>query len=338
MARMAGMAGADEPDGLAGAGGAAGSAGSAGPSGDASCLVPSLDPTNPPEALTLSGNLGTHDPAVIFADDKYYLFATGNGISAKTSSDLQRWDAQPDVFPRIPGWVSEKVRGVTNMWAPDISFFGGQYHLYYAVSTFGSNTSCIGHATRASMSSGSWEDHGAVICSNVGSNDNWNAIDPNIVVDEAGTPWMSFGSFWSGVKLVKLNEAGERTDDELLSIAQNRSIEAPFIVHQCGYYYLFVSFGACCNGAYDYNVRVGRSERVTGPYVDREGKDMLDGGGTQLVKGDATWTAPGHNAVLVTPDATYNIYHALNARHANATLRISKLAIDADGWPVSGGP
>lgn len=56
------------------------------------------------------------------------------------------------------------------------------------------------------------------------------------------------------------------------------------MVHLCGYHCLFVSFGARCNGAYDDNVRVGHSERVTGPYVDQQGKDMLDGGGAQITR------------------------------------------------------
>jgi arabinan endo-1,5-alpha-L-arabinosidase len=329
----------------AGSGGMAGSAGtlstagmmSTGGSG-ASCLIPKLDSAKPPAALMLSGNLGTHDPSVILADGVYYLFATGNGIAAKTSSDMLSWKAAPDVFSRIPSWVADKVSGVTNIWAPDISFFGGMYHLYYAVSTFGSNKSCIGHATRASMSSGAWADQGAVICSNVGTSDNWNAIDPNIVVDDDGTPWLDFGSFWSGIKLIKLDATGKRAGTEVLSIANHSSIEGPYIIHQCGYYYLFVSFGACCNGAYDYNVRVGRSKTVMGPYTDKAGTSMMNSGGNQIVQGNSTWTAPGHNAVLVTPSATYNVYHALNASHANATLRVAQLVLDADGWPVSGGP
>jgi arabinan endo-1,5-alpha-L-arabinosidase len=213
------------------------------------------------------------------------------------------------------------------------------YHLYYAVSTFGSNKSCIGHATRASLSSGSWSDQGSVLCSNAaGKSDDWNAIDPNVIVDESGTPWLDFGSFWSGIKMVKLDDSGKRADDKLVALASSKSIEGPFIIHQCGYYYLFVSFGACCDGAYDYNVRVGRSKSVTGPYMDKDGKAMMDGGGTQIVKGNNTITAPGHNAVLVTDHGTYNIYHALNASHGNASLRIAELALDADGWPVSGGP
>lgn len=317
---------------------ASGGTGGESASGGAGCAIPSEDISKPPATLTLSGDLGTHDPSAIFADGVYYLFATGNGISTKTSTNLLDWRGTPDVFSSIPSWVAGKLSGVTNVWAPDISFFNGVYHLYYAVSTFGSNKSCIGHATRESLGSGSWTDHGAVICSNVGTSDDFNAIDPNVIVDDDGTPWLDFGSFWSGIKLVKLAADGTRADTTVSSLADNKSIEGPYIVHQCGYYYLFVSFGSCCGSPYDYNIRVGRSSSVAGPYVDKAGTDMMNGGGNLLVQGNGTWTAPGHDAVLVTSQGTYNLYHALDANHQNPTLRIAELVLDAEGWPVSGGP
>jgi arabinan endo-1,5-alpha-L-arabinosidase len=234
------------------------------------------------------------------------------------------------------------VPGATNLWAPDISSFGGVYHLYYAASTFGTNVSCIGHATRAALDSGSWADQGTVICSNVGTSDDWNAIDPNVVIDDAGTPWLAFGSFWSGLKMIKLDQTGARADTTLTSIAARPNaggaLEGAWVFKRCGYYYLFASFDSCCSGKYDYNIRVGRSTSVTGPYADKSGTAMLQGGGTLLVQGNGTWTAPGHNAVITYDGKTYNLYHALNAQHQNPTLRISEIVWDADGWPVSGGP
>ena len=238
---------------------------------------------------------------------------------------------------------SASATGATNLWAPDISYFGGVYHLYYAASTFGSNKSCIGQATRAALDSGSWADQGMVLCSNMGETDNWNAIDPNVVIDDAGTPWLAFGSFWSGLKMVKLTSTGARADTMLYSIANGASskgsLEGGWVFKRCGYYYLFSSWGSCCSGAYDYNIRVGRSTTVTGPYVDKAGTSLMSGGGTLLVQGDASWVAPGHNAVITYNNKTYNIYHALKGSSSGAaTLRISELAWDANGWPVSGGP
>lgn len=291
------------------------------------------------KALSLSGSLGAHDPALIFADNQYYLFATG--LAAKTSQNLTAWQGASSPFS-IPSWVRSTISGANNLWAPDISYFGGTYHLYYAASTFGSNHSCIGHATRDSMSSGSWTDHGSVICSNDGTNDNWNAIDANVIIDENDDIWMVFGSFWGGLKMIQLDASGERMGTELISVAarpQNGgALEAPFILRQCGYYYLFTSWDHCCDNPYNYNIRVGRSTSVTGPYLDKDGKDLMQGGGTLLVEGNSSWQGPGHNAVIVTENAAYNVYHALNPSNHGSSLRVAELVFDDQDWPVSGGP
>ena len=314
--------------------------GAGAPGGGDSCVGATYDPAAPPQVLTLTGNLGAHDPAALVVGDTIYLAATGLG--SKTSTNLTAWTNGGSPLAR-PAWVTTMVPGATNLWAPDISFFGGTYHLYYAASTFGSNRSCIGHATRASMTTGAWTDSGApTICSNVGTTDNWNAIDPNVIIDDAGTPWMAFGSFWGGLKMIKLTDTGARADAVLVSIAarprNGGALEGAWVFKNCGYYYLYSSWGACCNGAYDYNMRVGRSTTVAGPYVDKDGVALMDGGGTLLVQGTATLTAPGHNSVIAFGGKTYIIYHALNANHGGAALRIAELVWDADGWPISGGP
>ena len=308
--------------------------------GGTACQVAVADPEDPPEALSLSGNLGTHDPVLIEADGVWYEFQTGPRILGKTSEDLQNWDGTPSALGDAnPAWISERVPGATDLWAPDISFFEGQYHLYYSASTFGSNTSCIGHATRASLSSGNWSDQGPVICSE--NSDDYNSIDPNVIVDETGTPWLAFGSFWDGIKAIELTADGERANDDLHSLASRGggAIEAPFIVRRCDYYYLFVSFDSCCQGADStYNIRVGRSEDVLGPYVDQAGVGLMEGGGTQLLRGNDTWKGPGHNAVIFVGNDAYNVYHAYAASNGASTLRISELVWDAEGWPISGGP
>ncbi|XXX79500.1 arabinan endo-1,5-alpha-L-arabinosidase [Sorangium sp. So ce134] len=342
-------------DGGAGGAGGAGATGGAGQTGGAGgtgggeagdrCAEAILDPASPPEALRLSGNLGTHDPVIIKAGDRYHLFQTGDRLPMKISSNLIDWQDAGRVFDAKPAWLGGKVPGVDHLWAPDISRFGDTYHLYYSASTFGSNESCIGHATKASLDTREpWTDRGAAICSNDGARDDWNAIDPNVAIDEEGTPWLAFGSFWSGIKMVKLTPSGERADAELHALASRPdaggALEAPFIVRRCGFYYLFVSFDACCRGTDStYKIAVGRSTRITGPYVDKEGREMRSGGGTLLVQGDSRWRGPGHNAVVFEGGQAYNIYHAYDADANGApTLRISELVWDDDGWPRSGGP
>jgi arabinan endo-1,5-alpha-L-arabinosidase len=332
----AGSAGSAKGGGGGAAAGAAGSArggstGTGGGAGSDACPGAAYDAASPPKALMLTGNLGAHDPAAYVVGKTVYLAATGLG--AKTSTNLTSWSAAANPLPSHNG-----------AWAPDISSFGGMFHLYYAVSSFGSNKSCIGQATRAALDSGSWTDKGNVLCSNMGTNDNWNAIDPNIVVDDAGVPWMDFGSFWSGIKMVKLNTDGTRADTMLYDLASGPgggAVEGPFIFKRCGYYYLFVSFGSCCSSPYNYTIRVGRSATVTGPYIDKAGVPLMKGGGTLLVQGNSSWSAPGHNAVIVYDNRTYNVYHALAApsgQNGTATLRIAEIVWDANGWPVSGGP
>jgi arabinan endo-1,5-alpha-L-arabinosidase len=347
MTSLGGSSGDGPSAGAGGSSAGAGGGGTAGGGGDDDrCEIAKHDLAEPPEALTLSGNLGTHDPVLIESGGEFFLFSTGNNIGAKTSSNLTSWQGAPDVLnsETRPSWLSQQVPGVSNLWAPDISYFSGAYHLYYSASTFGSNRSCIGHLSRAALDSGSWVDHGPVLCSNVSSDDNWNAIDPNVIVDREGKPWLSFGSFWSGIKLIELDEQGARLGTSLVSIAarpnKGGALEAPFIVRRCGYYYLFVSWDSCCKGVDStYNTRVGRSTAVAGPYLDRDGVDLRQGGGTLVVAGDTRWKGPGHNAVIFTDDAAYNIYHAYDAdKGGAATLRIAELVWDDEGWPISGGP
>jgi len=306
------------------------------------CDVGVYNSATPPTTLTLGGALGTHDPSALESNGKYYLFATGLG--AKTSSNLTTWANVTAPFA-APSWAQTAVPGVADLWAADISNFGGKYHLYYSASTFGSNRSCIGHATKTDLASGAWTDQAsATVCSNVTtSGDNWNAIDPAIVLDAAGTPWMTFGSFWSGIKLIQLDQNGARVGTTLTSIAARPSnggaLEGPYIVRRCGYFYLFTSWDTCCQGASStYNIRVARATTVTGPYVDKAGTAAMSGGGTLMAQGDGTWKGPGGQSVMVVGTKAYLVYHAYAASNGVATLRIAELVWGTDGWPMPVGP
>jgi arabinan endo-1,5-alpha-L-arabinosidase len=321
-------------------GGATGMGGATGGTADR-CDVGVYDEASPPKVLSLSGSYSTHDPAVIADNGTYYLFCTGLG--AWTSTNLTSWRSAGRPFG-APSWLTAAVSGVGDLWAPDISQFGGKYHLYYAGSTFGSNKSCIGHATRDSLSSGSWVDDGAAtICSNVGSSDNWNAIDPNVAVDADGQLWLALGSFWSGLKIIQIDSAGKRVGTTVTSIANRPSnggaLEAPFIVRRCGYYYLFMSWDSCCKGASStYNIRVVRSTSITGPYEDKTGTAALQGGGTLIAQGDSAFAGPGGQSVLFVDKKAYLVYHAYAKPSGAITLRIADLVWDSTGWPVPVGP
>lgn len=324
---------------LGDAGGTAGGP-AAGGSGDG-CDIGVYDATSPPKVLSLTGNLGAHDPAAIAVNGTYYLFATG--LAGKTSTNLTTWNAAAAPLG-VPKWMKDTIAGAADLWAPDASFFGGKYHLYYAGSTFGDNKSCIGHATREVLSTGSWVDSGAAtICSNVGTTDNWNAIDPGVVLDSAGTPWLALGSFWGGLKIIQLDAAGNRLGNTITAIAarpkNGGALEAPFIVRRCGYFYLFMSWDKCCNGASStYNIRVVRSTSVTGPYSDKAGTAAMQGGGTLIAQGDNTWAGPGGQSVMIVGKKSYLVYHAYAKTNGAATLRIAELVWDAEGWPIPVGP
>lgn len=285
-----------------------------------------------------------HDPAVAKEGDSYYLFSTGAGIPVRCSDDMETWTLCSRVFFGSPRWHREMVPGAQDIWAPDISFFQGRYFLYYSVSIFGTNTSAIGLATNETLDPNSaryrWRDEGVVIASDRA--DDWNAIDPNLVVDRDGLPWLAFGSYWSGLKLVRLDPATGKLLDPaatLYPLASRdeppRAIEAPFVIYRKPYYYLFASFDACCRGVDStYNVRVGRAKGVIGPYLDREGVSMLNGGGTLVLEGSERWRGPGHNAVISEGDRDLIVYHAYDAEfRGSPTLRIDALQWDEEGWP-----
>ena len=294
-----------------------------------------------------------HDPVMIKQKNTYYIFCTGQGISVLSSTDRKHWTKRSLVFNQAPAWAVQTILGFKgHIWAPDISYHNGQYYLYYAVSAFGKNTSAIGVATNATLDTTSpkfkWIDHGKVIQS-VPNRDMWNAIDPNLVVDAESASWLAFGSFWDGIKVVKLN-------DDLLSIAQpeqwysiasrkrdvtlpdntagNAAIEAPFIFKKDNYYYLFVSFDYCCQGEKStYKMMVGRSKNVYGPYLDKEGISMNSGGGSLVLKGDANWYGVGHNAVVSFDDKDYLVFHGYDAHdNGKPKLRMKEL-MWSNGFP-----
>jgi arabinan endo-1,5-alpha-L-arabinosidase len=288
-----------------------------------------------PNPGLVTGSTDVHDPEVVKSPaGSYLLAATGNGIALKTSTDRTQWNNAGAAFPNGVPWAHTYTNGSNHVWAPDISYANGRYYMYYSASTFGSNRSAIFLATSTTGAQGSWTNQGLVIESR--TSDNWNAIDPNLVVDQSGRWYLSFGSFWSGLKMIRLDPAtGKRSGTEFHSIAGRNggAIEAPTVHYRNGYYYLFVSFDTCCQGANStYRVMVGRSTSVTGPYVDRAGRAMNSGGGTEILAGHGSIHGPGHQAVLADSDADALFYHYYTDSGA-PRLGINLLAYDGAGWP-----
>ena len=268
------------------------------------------------------------------------------------------------VFDAIPAWIQKDSPATKDLWAPDISFYRGEYRLYYAYSLFGKNTSGIALATNKTLDVKSpkykWVDKGLILQST--SSDDYNAIDPNFIANKHGRSWLAFGSFWSGIKLRELAPDGTVSvrHKTLYSLAARekpadsapakpglpaawQAVEAPFIVHRRGYYYLFVSWDLCCRGSQStYRAMAGRAKKITGPYLDESGKDMLQGGGTEVLQANEAWRGPGGESVWLGSPHDLIVYHAYDATSGKPALRISTLDWP-NGWPhaslsTSGGP
>ncbi len=298
--------------------------------------------------LLLVTSLGAerfHDPStVLHAKGEYWIFSTGPGVKSWHSKDLAAWEPGPRIIEKLPAWASDVAPGNKGyFWAPDCIQVKGRYLLYYSISAWGKNTSAIGLVSNRSLDPADadykWVDEGMVIQSTV--QDDFNAIDPGLLLDSQGRLWMTFGSFWSGIKLVELDPATGRRikpDSRIYSLARHSEIEAPCLVAHQGLYYLFVNWGACCRGVKStYEIRVGRSNRVTGPYLDRDGKDLLTDGGTLLMGTEGRRIGPGHASVLREgKDEWFGFHFYDGERGGAATLGIRRLGWDKTGWPTLG--
>ena len=308
-----------------------------------------------------------HDPVMAYEDSTYYLFATGMGIQQMTSKDRQSWTVlREPVMTVIPQWAHDSVPGFTqHVWAPDIIRWRGRWWMAYSCSTFGRNGSAIGLLSARSLSYPIWNDEGCIVTSRE-NRDNWNAIDPNFVIDDQDQPWLVWGSFWDGIQLARLDTTmhiakGEKprtiarrynlnnpTAKAALPINPNppknptsdfagpNAIEAPFIFKHDGWYYLFVSWDYCCQGSKsNYRVAVGRSKSVEGPYFDRKGIDMRYGGGNLFLEGDKTnYEAAGHCAVYHLDDQDIFICHGYSVAQQGASVLIQRpIRWTDDGWP-----
>jgi len=306
-------------------------------------------------STSVAKQVSIHDPVVAKDRETYYLFSTGPGITFYSSKDMQAWRREGRIFPDNPDWalgVASTFNG--HIWAPDIFYHKNKFYLYYSVSAFGKNTSAIGVTVNETLDpkapNYNWQDQGIVIQS-VPNRDLWNAIDSHVILDEKGTAWMSFGSFWGGLKLVKLNPdlISIAEPEEWYSIAKRErsilendeepgpgEVEAPFIFKKNGYYYLFISWDKCCRKEKStYKILVGRSKDVTGPYLDKTGKDLAEGGGTLILEGDKNYYALGHNSAYTFENKDYLVFHAYEVSdNGLQKLKILEMKWDKDKWPV----
>lgn len=284
-----------------------------------------------------------HDPSTIAqCGDEFWTFATGDGIKAVHSTNLTEWRFSKPALAANPLWTTN-VAAVHRdyFWAPDIIQSHGRYLLYFSVSSWGKNTSAIGLATNITLDPAdarfNWSDAGIVVRS-FATND-FNTIDPAISFDADGKLWMAFGSYWSGIKLIELDpKTGHRiaTNSPMYSLAHHDSIEAAFIHRRNTNYFLFVNWGQCCRGTNStYEIRIGRSTKITGPYLDREGRDLLRGGGTPFLSTKPPFYGPGHAGIItVAAQDWFSCHYYDGNNRGRSQLWVGKLNWNEDGWPT----
>lgn len=282
------------------------------------------------------------DPCVVAYEGKYYAYATEDygewkpsddpleNVSDKEvvpileSDDLVHWYFKKGAFTDLskPGWGTYGA----NVWAPDVVQIGDTFVMYYALSVWGDPDPGIGIAT-ASHPLGPWTDQGKLFTSlEIGVN---NSIDPAVFRGQDGKIYMIWGSF-RGLYGVELTDDGLGLKGGLEAAKTNKvrvagldtstswngaTYEAPYIIYDNGYYYMFVSSGTCCEGLNStYHVRVARSKDPLGPYVGSDGRDMLDTlRGDVVVQAGDDFVGVGHNAVVKDGKGDwYILYHGFD--------------------------
>jgi arabinan endo-1,5-alpha-L-arabinosidase len=303
----------------------------------------------------LYGDDFAHDPSTLIKDGaSYFIYADGQGITALTSTDRRNWSGASPVFTtNIPAWTTNNISGFTGyFWAPDVACFNGQYNLYYVCSEWGTINSAIGLVTSPSLISPVWTDQGKVIQSNPDNETTtntdltaYNCIDPSIMQDTNGTIWMSFGSYSDGILIMQLNPAtGKRfsSTSPIYRVSNNGPVffsnteEGSCLYHHDGWYYLFVNWGGCCAGVDStYNIRVGRSQTVTGPYFDASGVNLTNGGGTMVLESNARYIGPGQAAIMNDNGTNWFTFHYYDGNNGGApTLGLMRVNWLTNGWPA----
>lgn len=316
------------------------------------------------------GTYNVHDPSCIEADGWYYMFSTDailhdkpsrarelgiktGYIQVRRSRDLVNWEFMGWAFDEIPAearqWVQShnNGRGASNIWAPYIIKADDKFRLYYSVSAFGRPTSYIGMA-EATTPMGPWVLKGAVVrsCDETPV----NAIDPTVIVDRDGRWFMHYGSYFGGIYCLELDAATglPLTAGDLGHVVARRAnykvdnLEAPeiFYIPGHGQYYLFGSYEPLMT---TYNVRVGRSDKADGPFIDFHGKEMQDTTDNLPILtapyrwgGHDGWGGTGHCGVFSAPEGNLFMVHQgrLSPLHDMMVMHLRSMFITEDGWPV----
>jgi arabinan endo-1,5-alpha-L-arabinosidase len=284
----------------------------------------------PPTSLSsgLDGQIGIHDPSTIVqSNGKFYTYGTGG--SSLVSDDGWTWRRGTNL-PR---------RGL----APDVIHIGDRYYAYVAANIGAQPKAAINMLWNKTLDPDSpgykWEE-GGVVASSDGIED-CNAIDPGILLDpNDGRLWLAYGSYFGHIRLVELDpKTGKRLNpnDKPRNIAINS--EASVMIYHEGWYYLLVTHGSCCRGTdSSYNIRVGRAKKVSGPFLDNMGVDMIEGGGKLFLGSSGRVIGPGHFGLLDLGDGAqrFSTHYEADLDKGGASVLDIRPLLWKDGWPAAG--
>lgn len=345
------------------------------------------------EAVTMEepafADASVHDPSIIKVDDTFYIF--GSHLAVAKSQDLMSWEQlNSSVYegnPIIPDVLTEMGEELAwaetdTFWAGDvIQLPDGKFYMYYSMCKGDSPRSVLGYAV-ADHVEGPYTNKGTILKSgmwNEASEDGTvydatihpNVVDPNLFYDKDGVLWMVYGSYSGGIFIMKMDpktglpHPGQGYGKRLLGNNHSR-IEAPYMMYskETGYYYLFLSYGGL-DSTGGYNIRVARSKKPDGPFLDAEGQDMINAfgaagtlfddvsiapygvklmGNFQMdnVDGEITnigtgYASPGHNSTYIDPETgkMFIIFHTrFPSRGEGHEVRVHQMLMTTDGWPV----
>ena len=279
-------------------------------------------------ALALDGQIGIHDPStVVLCNGKFYTYGTGGG--SLVSDDGWTW-RRGAALPR---------RGL----APDVIHLGDRYYVYIAANVGPQPKAAVNMIWSKTLDPDSldykWEE-GGVVASSDGVEDS-NAIDPGVFLDpNDGRLWLVYGSYFGYIRLVELDpKTGQRLNpnDQPRDLAIN--CEASDMIYQDGWYYLLATHGSCCRGADSgYNIRMGRARKVTGPFLDHMGVDMIQGGGKLFAGSGGRVIGPGHFGLLDLGDGVrkFSMHYEADLDRGGASVLDIRPLLWKDGWPVAG--
>lgn len=281
-----------------------------------------------PAALALDGQVQIHDPSTLVRHGgKFYTYGTGG--TTLVSDD---------------GWTWR--RGTTparSGMAPDAIRVGDRYFVYVARNVGAQPRADINLIWSRSLDPDSpdykWEEAG-VVASSDGVED-CNAIDPGAFLDpNDGKLWLVYGSYFGFIRLVEMDPAtGKRRNAEERPVNLAVNCEAPIVIFRDGWYYLIATHGSCCRGADSgYNLRMGRSKKITGPYLDHEGIDMIQGGGKLFLGSGGRFVGPGHFGLIEDGPGVqkFSLHYEADLARGGASVLDVRPLLWKDGWPVAG--